>query len=281
MSWHPRIILNWLLPPIRPLEAAILAGVADKLPAEWGKLFRHQVAQFNFVVRLNKDKEINFYCLKAGKPWHDENHRLPMEGEVVIARASISSNEMSRRVKAEVYVISGWVFSIMFDQSPKPFQRGDFIIDSIAVETAPIPESEWQQRSLSTLVGSIGWLHKVFVGDSVVEEKGPLGAGQIEEIRNGIEAVLPADYLALLNFTNGLRVGQVVIHGISNIRQIARSDDNLYVLAEYKGEACLCLRRGSGPEIILVDIEDDSCESAGFTLESAIRLLIERYGFNK
>lgn len=273
-----RVLLNGWFPPLRSIEGAILDCVAEKLPSDIRDNYRAQVRGFNLVQRSAKDKECNFYCIRRGKPFLPLEWRLPIEGEHILAKVAIRSIRLKEvRLTAEVCVVNGFVFSILFQSSPREVGSGDFAIDSVHVHLVRHDSGPFAPADDGALIDALPWLADVISNRGKPEVKPPLAASLRETLESEFDVQFPSDYLQLLAYADGLRIGPMVVHGLSAIRQIATGKENLYVLAEWQGEGCICIRRGAARQTVLVDIEDDTIEDAGSEFHQALVLLKKRY----
>jgi hypothetical protein len=113
-----RIALNRWFPPLKPVERRLLDAVAATSPPEYRELLRQQLDHINFVQRLSDGKEINFYCIRDGRPSWDPLLALPDQREesklaTVHLRAKGGPNEFT----VDVWIVKGYLFSLEANKS--------------------------------------------------------------------------------------------------------------------------------------------------------------------
>lgn len=106
------------------LERGILDAVKNCLPTEFEPLWERQVAAINRVQRLPGGVEVNFFRVERGKPTFDDEIAFPNRtDELLIARLEIAAVRASPILKAQVWSVNGFLFSIEYDRDPAYFEE--------------------------------------------------------------------------------------------------------------------------------------------------------------
>lgn len=107
-------------PALRPLELVLLNELKNRLPSKESRLFEAQIRLINSTRRLQNCTEINFYMLKHGKQYLDNNLKFDFDSnEVEIAKAKCNIGSSS--FKVSYWIINNRIFSLTFDVSPKSY----------------------------------------------------------------------------------------------------------------------------------------------------------------
>jgi hypothetical protein len=267
-----------------PFEAAAVEQVIARLSEESGTRLRKQVQSINKIQRLSAGKEVNLYKIRHGKPAFDNALRFTStEEESLLATVNlVDPGGGKARLKVELWMVGGWLFSLLFNKPPKEFFVGSHIhtvqptIADVKIWFDPMLLDNVVQQETSTSLR--GWLAAWEKDGKVSELQVPLIADKRKAVLERIDAALPADYLELLSQTDGLTVGAYVIHGAGKVRKIVTEGFNYYVLAEtsYCG---LVVQEGSADgEVGLLNYEDDSlrpiARPMGKSLKDAIEIVL-------
>ena len=63
---HPRVWLNWLMPPVTKLEKKIFEAVIAASEEKYRDILKRQVASFNYAQRSPQWRDAMFYCSYKG-----------------------------------------------------------------------------------------------------------------------------------------------------------------------------------------------------------------------
>lgn len=120
MSFHPRMWLNPVLPPLRRWECAVIDGWLREAGAETRGIVESQLALVDLAQRFIGGREVNLYSLRHGKSpaWRALKHP-GREWQVAEVRARVAGTP----VKAQIWAVHGHVFSIHFDRVPRNWFR--------------------------------------------------------------------------------------------------------------------------------------------------------------
>lgn len=264
-----------------PFETSAIDAVIARIDHESGAQLRRQVEAINKVQRLVGGKEVNLYQMRRGKPAFDDRLRFAgvKDDEVLLARVGmVRPGEGRARLKVDLWLVRGRLFSLLFNQRPRDFFNGAplhkvvALIDDVRVWFDPAEPPTF--RTQGSVVALHGWLRdwhaKGLLGNLQIPfrpEDGPPGLMPID-------AVLPRDYLDLLSQTDGATVGDLVVHGVKAIREIATEDSNYYILAETAHRGLGVRAESDDGEIYVLDYEEDSILPAGRSLKTAIEKMI-------
>lgn len=146
---------------LNTVERTVLDAVRRELPEELATRFGSRVESINRVQRLTKDKEVNLYHMKRGKPSRDDRHRLldTDAEEVLLARVSIADGR-HHQAEAKVWVVKGHLFSLSFSRSPRDLEGEVQVLDVKLFPplTLPLPP-DYKELSKTTSDASSaqGW----------------------------------------------------------------------------------------------------------------------------
>ncbi len=264
-----RQLFNWLRPPMRPLERRLLDLLQERLSGPARQLLAAQIAQVNLVQRHASDKEVNFYRMRGGRPSFDEAIRLPLRGEVRLASVRFRPSGEDEPLKADFWLVDGFLFSITFTRGPKGLGP-TVIVDDFRVLVDPMRPSVGQpSASLDPAVVS-GWLREWFETEQPSQVRRPLPAEQRDDILREIQTRLPIDYLEAMAQTNGFRLGPMAVYGLTELRELVLPSDNYWTLAEFEDDGVLVVRRqGRDGALFFVSFDGEHAEPMGMSFRSA------------
>ncbi|MGB7159654.1 MAG: hypothetical protein WBD40_16425 [Tepidisphaeraceae bacterium] len=101
------------------LEALLLDSLIGKLPREAADLLRLQISDINKIQRIVRGTEVDFFAMKRGRVAWEESHLFPCRQERKLATATVFSHEVQLRLKAELWIVDGHIFSIQFGAEPE------------------------------------------------------------------------------------------------------------------------------------------------------------------
>src|SRR5205807_710859 len=96
----------------------------DKLAPPARSLLQRQLANVNLVQRHSAWREVCCYHLERGKPVHDHELEFPANArELRIATMRFAPIQFPGYWSVDFVLVYGYLFSIVFDPSPKPIRR--------------------------------------------------------------------------------------------------------------------------------------------------------------
>ena len=236
---------------LTPLESRVMKTVSTKLSPAAKQLFDAQLNQFNLIQRHASGKEADFYVMRRGKPFMEERFRFPLRSEALLATIELISNIGQESLRAEVWIVNGGVFSLIFNKPPKNISEQSMYIAKINIQCDPMtPASE-----------------KVIAN---VQRR--------EQILSMINARLPDEYLLMVGEENGKSVNDWAVSGIKNIRKIVQRNGNYYILAEKQEMGVIGIKEDDwSGQLYYLDYEDDRSER----ITVSMRKFLEEYDVGK
>lgn len=271
---------------LNEIEMLVVKAVGSCLSSEGCDLLMRQVSAVNMVQRMWASKEVNLYCLRHGKLTWDLSTIFPdQRAEVLLAKVAISRPGIRSKLHAKVFVVTGHLFSLMFDKSPSAFTKGlsskdlqalvcvpTLLADPMVGRAAPLETGEDVSANLAS---TALWLEDWGLPGDVSGLRNPLSLDALSASVENIDAALPSDYLALLERTEGAIIGSCEIFGSANIRYVATEEVNYYLIAEITGcPGGLAVREGDNDgEIFFHDYETYEVKQVGSSLKDALARL--------
>lgn len=113
---HPRIWLNWLVPPLRPSELAVVDVLVNSVDERTAKYLRARVELINFVQRSSDGREIMLYVIRRGKVQFEAGSQVPgwPRRDAIIATAIFDVG--SQQIQAKYILVDGQLCSIELSQ---------------------------------------------------------------------------------------------------------------------------------------------------------------------
>jgi hypothetical protein len=259
-------------------EKLIIHEVKRRLAQDGGERLQMQFDTINKVQRLSEGKEVNLYCMRRGKAMFDDDLRFPYAAdEALLATVSLSNSSGGPKLKAEVWLAKGRLFSLVFNKPPKQFFEGSSLkqvkpnIADIKIWLDPMrPDNSVAGRPANKPVLT-GWLQEWGVKDPPIGLWSPLPESERSAFLARIDAQLPKDYLALVAESDGADFSKIKIYGVHSIRKIVWPETSYYVLAEIKGIGDLAVEEGKNDsEIYLLHYENNDAVSLGTSLGEAV-----------
>ncbi|MBF0526405.1 MAG: hypothetical protein HQK56_15075 [Deltaproteobacteria bacterium] len=248
-------------------ERKVIDEVALYLPSDAGKLLLYQIDRINKIQRLSDGKEVNLYCIRHGRAAFDESLRFPdKKGELLLASAKLVHPGKRSKLKAEVWVANGRIFSIVFDKVPQKFFAG-LNLDTLNVEIVDVQvwfnpmQPRHTSEPLEDTQNLSGWLSVLRQYKQLEDTRKPLSEEERNVLLTAIDAQLPTDYLDAIKQTEGFTVDNCKVLGLSEIRKVTLPEQNYYIIAEIEGQAGIALMQGEkGPDIYWLDYENDTVQ---------------------
>src|SRR5947209_1421714 len=105
-----------------PFEVSVIEAIKSRLDVLAATRLQNQVDRVNKIQRLTEGKEVDLYTMANGKPSFDDSLPFPeADGEALLATVRLVHPEGAAMLKAEVWLANGYLFSFLFDKSPKHF----------------------------------------------------------------------------------------------------------------------------------------------------------------
>lgn len=242
--------------PFEDFEIVVLDAVASHLDPGAGALFRQQIATVNRVQRHSRAKEVNLYAMKGGRATFDDALRFPnVAGEALLATAWLARSDAKKRLKVEVWLAKGRVFSLLFSQPPKAFfgggpapARPEEVVE-LKVWMDPMRAQQSPPRGASELSLS-GWVSEWYADRRLTDLSAPLTQSERQEILGRLDAELPVDYVELLEQTEGATIHGWTIHGAKRIRSVVFPEATYYLIAEGQGLDALGVREETSDRVL-------------------------------
>jgi hypothetical protein len=243
-----RDLIRRARPTFKPLERHLLDAVGGRLQHPARELYERQLEAVNKVQRLGGSREVNLYRMRGGRPQNDPRIAFAdrrLEVELARVRFRIHGEGVNRLLT--LYMVDGFVFSLVFDPPAEPVQQRDdlevvdieLLVDPMRHREAGGPPPPIDPQRVGGVVAR--WRER----SPVTGTRQPLEPAERQRRLREISAHLPADYLRLTEQTEGVEVGGWRIYGLSESYGISLDDAEYHVLAELEGEGVLAVEKGS------------------------------------
>jgi len=110
-----------------------------------GPQVRRQIEVVNRVQRIAGGKEVDLYCMRAGKVAFDDRLRFPGIDEARLATVILHEGTPGRhKLKLELWLANGRLFSLIYDRPPQEFFGASRLRDvrpsiaDVRIETDPL-----------------------------------------------------------------------------------------------------------------------------------------------
>lgn len=265
-----------------PLEKRILEEVQSRLHAEGRTRLQRQIEVVNKIQRLSDGKEVNLYQMRHGKQAFDDSLRFPNAAdEELLATVTVTGPDQRAKLKAEVWLAKGRLFSLVFNKPPKQFYAGTSL-KAVKPEIADVKIWLDPMRPRSAAVGKAvdafaltGWLREWYARGRVTGLHAPLPEPERAACLVRIDARFPPDYLDVIAQTEGATLPGCVVYGAARIRQVVGPDANYYIVSEIDGLGALAVKDGSRDAgLYLLHYEDDDARPLGQSLRAALADLL-------
>jgi hypothetical protein len=261
-----------------PFESLVLHAVRARLAPDSATRFQRQIDVVNKIQRLADGKEVNLYQVRWGKATFDDALRFPdAADEAVLAQVVLASERGSTKLRSDVVLAKGRVFSLLFNAPPKQFFQGvglntvrPSIVDVKILLDPMRPRRRVADQNVSELALT-GWLLEWTRDGRASDLREPLPESARSEHLGRIDAGLPADYLELVAQSDGAKLGSCTVYGLAAIRKVVTATENYYLLTEVEGSGALVVREGDDKgELHLLSYESDEVRSLGYSLKEAV-----------
>ena len=221
-------------PRLTALESRVISTVSGKLPSAAKQLFDAQMDEVNRIQRLSSGKEVNFYPMRRGKPVYEERFLFPLRTETLLATVDLNVSGGQTPLRAEVGLVEGWVFSLIFNKTPGKPSEEEIHVANVEILRDPMIAAS---------------------ADSASEAK------RREEVLATIRSKLPDEYLQLVGEGKGVSINEWAVCAVQDIRKIVQRDGNYYLLTEKEGMGAIGVKEDeSSGQLYYLDYGDDRGE---------------------
>lgn len=276
-----RVFLNWLVPPLTAVERKLIQAVAEQLTTEAKSLLYAQIERVDYVQRLTQGKEVNMYCMKANKRGPEQSLLFPLnQEEVKLAVVEFTSSASSKPFRATFWVVRGYVCSIEYNLTPKYVTDSNMTITKVKILIDPMVGRKGKViEPLVDVQTLTGWVRHWANLWKLQNLRKPLPSVEREQIIHNLSVTLPGDYLELVAQTDGLKVHDCVVFGLSEIRSVTLPAKNYYLLAEIEGRGAFGVdQENEDLEIWFFDYENGEPEAMGVSFRTAIEMKLSAAG---
>ena len=99
MTWCIiRTLMNFEMPGFRKVESDILAQIQNRLPEGKREAFKNWLSSINFIQRVSAGREINFYCMRDGKPHREAEWQMSDIGDEILVELNLKVEGSSEPV---------------------------------------------------------------------------------------------------------------------------------------------------------------------------------------
>jgi hypothetical protein len=255
-----------------PLEEQLLSALAGNLSEPARALLEGQVRAINRIQRLADSREVNCYATRWKRRLSGQvENRFPNQVEELLLATISFRTSANASVKAKFYVVNGYFFEILFNKGVRRVSA-PVAITKVSIEADPMRPHEPRRERRSIPIEFPGWLGELARRHNAQNAYAPASPEVRGQLLADIDATLPSDYLSLLEQTDGLDFEACNVMGIEEIREVADSEGNLYLIAELNGHGVLAVREGSRDgSVVYVDFDK------GQQMFSSLREACEAY----
>lgn len=223
--------------PFTPVERALLQALQDHLPEETRTILTQQIEAVNSIYRDKESGEVNLYTPKHKPPPRFPNQRL----EALWCTVHYRVPRLPERLKMRIYLVRGKIFTLAFGRVYRQIARENEVhIERVVFHTdvmepieEPLPSLEGADTDLQELLPA--WCIALGRRWAIEQVLPPLSHEEQQQRLQAIEAALPKDYLELVRVCEGFRIGDAVVLGLSEVREVWLSSGAYYLLAERGG----------------------------------------------
>jgi hypothetical protein len=277
-----RFLLYGFSARLRPYEKACLEAWEQHLSPEAAELFKKQLKLYDFIQRLSKGKLVLFGCLKGRyyyRNWPKDIFFSMQREDVNVAQIFliVSEKEKSTELRADITIHRGRFFSIEFNRPPMFAKTATVSVVRVWILVDPM-SSESEKTDLPKNEPEIhGWLQEWKVSRHITNFRFPLSSSEREKAIAKTHSRLPQDYLELVSQTEGCRIDNCLVEGLSGIRKIVRPDANFYILAEIENHGSIAVMEGQiESELYYLDSENEVPQLLGQLFRKAIESILTK-----
>lgn len=261
---------------LRSYEKLCLEAFEKHLSPEAAEILRKQIEMHDYVKRKFKDKLVIFYCLKnpSYQNWPSDI-KFPMRDEDInVAQVFLTMSEKKKSfdIRADIYLHWGRLCSIEFNQPPKFAKNAKIEVNRVWLLEDPMAVESFSRGSGLELNG---WMAEWKAGLHLAGLKRPLSLPERDKIIKKTHALLPKDYLELTSQSEGCRIDDCVILGLSQIMKIMFPDFNFYVLAKIEPFGIMGVKEGeTDGELYYIDKDKTVPRALGRSFRNAVQNII-------
>lgn len=127
LAFHPRVWLNWLLPPFTRLERMALQASMDAADEPTRALVAAQLRECTLAYRESRGRSVILYAIKAGIWFGHTTPPLPVsDRELRWARVQFRRGK-EVAINCDVWVLNGHASHLHFDRSPRGVRAKDLV----------------------------------------------------------------------------------------------------------------------------------------------------------
>jgi hypothetical protein len=263
---------------LRPYEQECLAIWQNGLSADGKRILQSQLARFDLVQRLSKDKIVTLYSAEdpGFRNWPTDALFPMRDDEVCVARILFhpQTPERETELKADVVLHKGRLSSVEFSRPPAKSLRIDPAVARLEMFADPMKPYRGRRDPVS-LRDLTGWVRDWAIQRKARNLRRPLSPSEREPQLACVDADLPPDYLDIVAQTEGMELPGAVIRGLSELRRIVLPEANYYILAEIEARGELGVPQAARqPRIAYIDGEDHEVRDVGPSLRAAMDRLL-------
>lgn len=270
---------------LRDYENLCLEGWKKQLSSSALTILNKQLGLFDLVQRLSDDKLVTFHYLKDSsyKSWSDENFFPLKTEEICVASISLRSLLSSQKslIKTKIILHKGRLSSFEFNRAPKTvfdrnIQSNNIEVATIEVFADPMLAEDFTHHAPAVKVNLKGWVQELAKKGEIKFLKNPLTKDEQKKFYLQLSTKLPAEYCELISQTEGLRINNCTIYGISEIRTLVWPEANFYILAEIDDVGTIAVKQEDKQgTIYFIHHEDQIVKDAGSSFRLAVQKALD------
>jgi len=205
---------------LRSWEREVLSAVSRSVSVDARRIFDCQIKQITSIQRYAAGREVNLYRKPGSRPFSfsEEQPLFPLMNEALLGKIELMGSEVDERMKAEVWLVNGHVFSLVLNRPvEKRLFRNGVRIEKVQILCDPMVVLPEKRRN---------------------------------EILSPIDATLPQEYLTLVSDGKGIVINEWVIHEVSRIRKICQEDGDYYLLADRSDMGAIGVKEGDSSGLL-------------------------------
>lgn len=248
-----------------PFEEHMLDLLVKSCAPEAATKIERQIQAINKFQRIERGKEVNFYCMKWGKAAFDDGLRFHgHSGESLLATAQFI-NDSRLRLTAKIWLVSGRIFSITYTLSPADYFNWD---DLREVDAVPAKFTLWfdPASSCNSFRGTAirrahdnSCIEELVASGILVATRPPRSLEAIDAWFARFGTVAPQELRTLLLASDGLELTVGKIYGLDEIYESVAPKETYLVIGEMNGVGAFCIVQGAtNGEISIAGFEQDS-----------------------
>jgi hypothetical protein len=271
-----------LFPLFTPLEMSLLAALQSHLDPVAADRFAQQLRMINLVQRHRGGKEVCCYHMRRSKPYRDPALQFPAKDlELKFAVINFSVPPARTAWLAEFWLIEGYFLAMTISSNSSQHRVGNTaapVINEVKILHDPMAEHA-DLRSVKPQLQKLDvqkiqfpeWLGDLVRRGLILDAFEPLERDRRNFFLARTEAVLPVDYLEVLETCEGFQTEQWSVLGSSQVYEVMLDDGPYLIVAEHCGRGVLAARIRA-PEALLYyfDYEEKAPVFSTGSLRSAI-----------